>query len=451
VRGPEARSLVILAVVLGASALILTSNAWNYSWADGYDATKNAGYADYLIERGHIPTARTNPHYYTPPGYFAIAGAIDWTATKLGAREPQPRKAVQLFNVPLVLGTAVLIFLLVRTLWPTRRFLQVAAVVFFAFTPVVLKTGAMFHPATLNLFLATLALYLTARMVVQQRFGWRSGVGIGIVLGAGQLVRSEAISTLVAVLLVLLVVALSRTAPRRAIVMTVVGVLISTTALAGWWYVRQDLLYGSPLAASNPPFTTAGLHPGSSVGPWTLKKPVWERRPLSFYVDPGLPQLFSHPYRPAYVDAGFPVTYSDVWGDWLGAWKWGINGPPTPAVTRELALQNAVGILPTLLGVAGCIALIGLIARRRDGANAAIVLVPGMIVASLLAYAYTVIGWPSPDGDILKATYMIASVPAWAIAAAYALDRMSRWRALHAVTVMVLVASVFAELRFIVA
>ena len=42
--------------------------------------------------------------------------------------------------------------------------------------PVVLKTAAMFHPQPLVLFLSTLALVLTARMIVLRRYGiWRLG------------------------------------------------------------------------------------------------------------------------------------------------------------------------------------------------------------------------------------------------------------------------------------
>ena len=200
-RAPAARrnrSLVALAVVLGASALILTLNAWRYPWDNGYDAHEHAAYADYVVERGAIPTDRTNEHYYTPPGYYAVAGAIDELGIAIGLREPQQRKLVQLFNVPLVLATALLTFLLARLLWPGRRLLQVAAAAFVAFTPVVVKTGAMFHPETLSLFLSTLGLYLAARLIARGRLGWLPGLALGAVLGAGQLVRSQAAWTFAA-------------------------------------------------------------------------------------------------------------------------------------------------------------------------------------------------------------------------------------------------------------
>jgi hypothetical protein len=431
--------------VLGASALILTVNAWRYPWSNGYDAQEHAAYADYLVERGAIPTAATNEHYYTPPGYYGVAGAIDRLGVAVGLREPQQRKLVQLFNVPLVLATALLTFLLARLLWPERRLLQVAAATFVAFTPVVVKTGAMFHPETLSLFLSTLGLYVAARLIARGRLGWLPGVALGVVLGAGQLVRSQAAWTFAACSLALLLLPAGDVARRRAVAATLAGMLVGTAALAGWWYVRQTVEYGSPLDYKHTAFTVAGTHPGASVGPWTLDKPVWERRPLSFYVDPGLPQLFSRPYRPSYLGAGIPVTYSELWGDWLGVWRRNPDVSPTRAATRDLGVQNGVGLLPTLLGLTGFVALAVRARRRRDAA----LLVPALIAVSLLAYAYFVVAWPSPDGDVLKATYLLTSVPAWAVAAAYALDRLPR-RPLQELAVAALAISALVELRFVV-
>ena len=108
-------------------------------------------------------------------------------------------------------------------------------------------------------------------------------------------------------------------------------------------------------------------------------------------------------------------------------------------------MQNGVGLLPTLLGLAGFVALAVRARRRRDAA----VLVPVLIAVSLLAYAYFVVAWPSPDGDVLKATYLLTSVPAWAVAAAYALDRLPR-RPLQELAVAALAVSALVELRFVV-
>ena len=78
-------------------------------------------------------------------------------------------------------------------------------------------------------------------------------------------------------------------------------------------------------------------------------RPLWDRRPASFYVDPGLPDLFTKPYRPNMVNLAGPETYSDIWGDWYGVFAWDreTHVSPSPARNGWLVFQNVLGLLPT--------------------------------------------------------------------------------------------------------
>ena len=51
-----------------------------------------------------------------------------------------------------------------------------------------------------------------------------------------------------------------------------------------------------------------------------MQKPIYERRPASFYVDPGLPDVFTAPWRPHYLNRAIPTTYTELWGDYFGIW-----------------------------------------------------------------------------------------------------------------------------------
>ena len=104
-------------------------------------------------------------------------------------------------------------------------------------------------------------------------------------------------------------------------------------------------------------------------------KPFFERRPASFYLGSGLPQVFTAPYRPHFANSVWPQTYVDIWGDWYGVFAWSrAAGSPSVAARAWLGVQNAVGILPTLLALVGWLALLvrslrpvrrGAAARRR--------------------------------------------------------------------------------------
>jgi len=56
---------------------------------------------------------------------------------------------------------------------------------------------------------------------------------------------------------------------------------------------------------------------------------------------------------------------------------------------------------------------------------------------------------PSPDGDLTKATYLLTTVPAWAIGFGLAVDWLSRRRLLAFGIAALLVAFGILELRFI--
>jgi hypothetical protein len=81
---------------------------------------------------------------------------------------------------------------------------------------------------------------------------------------------------------------------------------------------------------------------------------------------------------------------------------------------------------------------------RGDPVRLSVALLPGL---GLLGYLYFAVSYPTPDGDVLKASYMLTTAPAWAIAFGYAVDRLpGRVRPAAAV---ILGASALASLPFL--
>ena len=421
---PE-RVAVGFAILAG---LIVLWNASAYPAGAGYDAPSHREYADFLIQHLRLPIRDETPEYYSPPLYYAIAGAVTWVGRQAGLGEPH--KLGQLLNVGVVVGTVLLVIALARLLWPERRWLAPAAAGFVALSPVLMRTASMFNPEPTDLFVATLCLWLAARMLVRRSYGWKPALALGAALGAGQMIRQFALWTLAVVVLAWLVAIWVRTEERRELVRALAVSLAAVAVIAGPWYGYRAANYGNAIFD----------RPHSS-------KPLWERRPARFYVDLAPRTVFTRPYRPNLVNLAWPETYVDTWGDWYGVFAWSRedHAKPSDGQNAWLVLQNAVGIVPTALAIGGWLVLLWLALRRRDATRLLVSLLP---LAGLAGYLYFTVSYPTPDGDVLKPTYMLTTLGAWALCFGYAAVRLGdRWPRLVAWT---LVALAVIDLPFVI-
>ena len=398
-----------------------------YPAIGGFDAAQHIEYARGLAERGELPTGGAS---YTPPGFYVVAAAVTELGDALGVDDPD--KGVQLANAALGVGTALLLLVLTRLLFPGRSVVRWAALGFFVCCPIVLRTVAMYHPQPLAAFLSTLALTLTARMIVRSRYGLWEWVSLAATLGAVQLVRSVGLWTVGVVAVALVATGIVDSTQRRAIRNGLVTCVAAAVLLALPWYIHLQSTTGSPVFGRIFPTT-----------------PLSERWPAAFYVSPGLPEVVSEPHRGGLPPRFLPILYTDTWGDYFGIWSW---NPPRPELTapveRRLVVQSIVGLPMTAFALAGWFALLGLaLVRCRDApARLLVVLMPPV---SLLGALYYAIQGPNGDGDTVKGMFLLTAVPAWAISFGFAADTLltrSRRVALPVLAVLALCALV--ALRF---
>ena len=428
------------AVLIAVVSVIVVYNAFHYPAVSGYDAELGLQYAHTLVTDWRIPTELRN--YYTPPGFFLLAGPLVELGGPLGLSDPAD--LAQLLDGALAVGTAILLAFLCAIVFPGRAWLRFAAVAFFVSCPIVLKTATMFHPQPLVSFLTTLALVLAARMLRDRRYRVGAALVVGLVVGAGQLVRSAGIWTLGVVCIALLATAVARKAERRAVLRALVIVGVVGMLMALPWYVYLQTRYSNPVfgrSARTAHVVTPGLVPGRSAGPALFRLVASSSSPsqrLWFYVDPELPEVITAPHRAQLAPKFWPILYTDTWGDYYGYWKWGSTQKPmTPAVENRLTAQMVVGVLPTLLAAAGLLALAGLaVARARSRPELLLVsLMPLVALAGMLYYAYS---YPSADGDTVKALFLLPAVPAFAVCFGFAVETLGRRSRVVAVVLAVL-------------
>jgi len=268
-------------------------------------------------------------------------------------------------------------------------------------------------------------------MLVRRVFRPLPAIALGLALGAAQLVRAFSLWTFAAGVIAFAVAAFLRYAERRTVLTGLAVVVAACAAVASPWYIRQAIHYGNPVF-DRP----------------TEDRPIWERRPSSFYFGLGLPQVFTDPVRPNFVNEAMPTTYSDLWGDYFGVFGWDAAHAPTPRQHDELRQQSELGLLPTLLALAGWVALLAASIRRRAPAFLPVALLPGL---GILGYLYFTASYPTPDGDVLKASYMLTTAPAWALAFGYAFDWIAaRGGFVRAALVVLTVGSALLSIPFLV-
>jgi hypothetical protein len=425
-------------LVLAVVATIAIANAFTFPGDLGYDALAHRTYADLLIHQGHIPSPAQSQEFHTPPGFYAVTGAVEAAAQSLGAAHPW--QVARGLNVVWVLGTAVLTLLITRELFPRDRLLHLAALAFAGLVPVVLKLASMFHPETLSLFVSTLALYLAVRMLTRRSFSWPNAVVLGVALGAAQLVRSFNLWLVPIVLAGFAAVALrGYVAPRRAGAAAAV-VVAATAIVAGPWYVRQAVKYSNPLAFNRP----------------APHVPLWRRRPASFYLGLGLPQSIRNPTRPQFTNRLLPTLYSEIWGDYFGYFAWTTTASglaPVPLDStgrRELEAQNVLGFVPTLVAIGGVLALLcGSMRKRARFPDPGVLVVALLPVVGLLGFLVFTVTYPSGDGDVLKAAYLLTTVPGWAIGFGYAWSRLAAFRPAAAILAVACGLALVSDLVFL--
>lgn len=389
-------------------------NAQHYPIPLGYDAQPHADYAHVLLREHHLPSPAESGEANQPPMYYLVAGSAAILGHKLfGWDEAKPYtslpevsyRGAQYLNVLFALLTGLSILWLARVVMPRRPWVWASSLGFFAYLPVVSKTEAMFQPENLNMLAATAALAVTTHMFVRRDFRARFFLVLGISIGVGLTSRASMIFILSALVLGFVAAITVSDIRRRIPWVGVAALLLMIVSMAVPWVAYRAIVqHQGPLNQTRRLFRAA-LNPHSRA--FIDRATTHER----FFVirEPG---VFHAPWRTNYVNEAFPETYTDIWGDWTGAFAWSeystVPWAPTQAVLRD---QSYIGVLPTMLAVLGWLGLWWLVLRGRREL-VALALTPVFGVGGYLYRSWIVL---SHDGDVLKAVYALNTVGVWAL------------------------------------
>ncbi len=282
----------------------------------GFDARHHGLYVDFLRTNGSVPLATDGWSAYHPPLFYAIAAALQWVGESVAGAAGG---AVGMKALPFLAGLAnVWVALaLCRRLFPSEAPKHFLATVFAAVLPMNIYAAAYFSNETFHALLAGLALLVAVDLLLGSAATARRVLLLGVLLGLALLTKFTAVlvTAVVAFFLGCKFITVERVGAVR-LAQLLAWFALPPLLLAGWFYLRNVLLFGDPLIAN------WGHLPGETQKWW--QQPGFHT--AAFYLNFG--DSFSHPYLSAF-HSYWDSLYTTLWGDG------GIAGRVNPAQRHD--------------------------------------------------------------------------------------------------------------------
>ena len=416
--GDWRRDLLPLAVLAGLWVALFANNLGALPNWVGYDVDGHIAYVRYIQEHHSLPRADEGWEMFQPPLYYVMGAAL-LSIFSLSVTQDGGVMALRVMGMVIGIAHFVLVWASLRLLFPGERSKQRWGLVLAAALPPLIYLSQYVSNEGLAATLVSACVYLTLRMLRQERASWKAWIGLGLCLGAALLTKSSALLAVPVVLGALLWKEVDRSwcVVRGAwsVVHTKefwhfwgrVSVALGACAIVCvWHYARLWLQYGSPL-----------------IGVWDprLGFPWWQDdgyRTIGFYFRFGA--VLVHPWFSSFQSFGDGI-YATLWGDGLfGGMADALARPPwnydLMAVGYWLALVPALAV-----GVGGILALAKFI--RQPSAEWLLVL--GLAFLAALAVIHMSIALPYQCH--VKAFYGLGALVPLCAFGACGLDALCRW------------------------
>lgn len=375
----------------------------------GFDAASHVAYADWLREKGTLPSASDGWSMYHPPLFYLVSVALAALAEALGSS-----REVALKLVPWLSGLALVAVSrsLVRKLMPGDSPAEAAAMLFSGFLPMNLYLAAYYTNEGFHAALAGLAIASGVGLLLGREVRRLDCALFSLWIGLALLAKFTAVvvAAVVGGAVALRAATLARSAGPFAL--RALWLVAPALLTAGWFYARNLALYGEPL-----------------VGNWDSSEPgrIWWSEPgfhtADYYLRFG--ESFSRPFLAGFVSF-WDALYSTAWGDGLLAGQGGLRARHSLWNYEWMAAGYLLALPATLLLIAGfgnsCRELLRDREPLRRGALAVIVVLP-----CALGFATFWVTLELPYFGQAKAFYSLALIPVASFFFARALRGLDGW------------------------
>ena len=275
----------ILAIVLAFIALSLAYSVVN-PLHEATDELRHYRFVQHIVQRGSLPVqgeVGCSAQGHHPPLYYAAAAlATGWIDTGRdvcyepptnpfwahrywdvgvdnknqymhGEDEAFPWSGealaahlARLVNILIGAGVVFVTFLIGRTIWPQRPYLALGGAAIVAFNPMFLyMAGAINNDVIAALAGAAITLAAVRLLRDEEGLHWRWGIIFGVLYGLALLSKFNLAAIIVTIELAITWVAWRKKQWRQWVLVN--GLLvIFALLLAGWWFARNQMLFGEP-------------------------------------------------------------------------------------------------------------------------------------------------------------------------------------------------------------
>ncbi len=159
---------------------------------------------------------------------------------------------IRLLSVAMGATTVWATYRIAKETFPADKYIAIGATAFNAFLPQFLFISAVINNDNLATALSALALLVVVKILKGSR-GYRYFILLGALVGLGVLAKASLLNFFVIVCTVIGVVVwqererqYTAALVRRGVILLVL-VFVPFVVISGWWFVRNQLLYGDPL------------------------------------------------------------------------------------------------------------------------------------------------------------------------------------------------------------
>jgi len=302
-------------LLVGAWVVLAANNIEKLPLYVGFDVSAHLQYIRYLVEHWRVPLATEGWQMFQPPLYHALSALLVWLPARPLLGEDAAVPLLRL--VPLACGVAQveLAYRAVRHVFPEHPDLQRLGTLLGALLPINLYASQYLgnEPLTGVLVGGAIVVMLGWLRAPETALAVRSQVLVGGLLGLGLLAKPTAVLVVGPALLVLALAHARAGRPPGAFLRAGARVAAVLVAIAGWYYVRNWILLGTPFVGGWDP--SRGIEwwqePGYRVPAHlvsfgeALRYPIfggvaglWDAEYSTLWLDGWLSAVMEYDYRP---------------------------------------------------------------------------------------------------------------------------------------------------------